>query len=70
MGIRMRKFVGTVVMITLVIVYALAAMAFAQGRITEAPGWLQGFLYAALGLLWVLPAMVIIRWMETGRLRR
>ena len=38
--------------------------------LNQAPGWLQGFLYAALGLLWVLPAMLIIRWMETGRLRR
>jgi hypothetical protein len=70
MGIRTRKFVGTVGMIAFVIVYALAAMAFAQGRITEAPGWLQAFLYAALGLVWILPAMLIIRWMETGRLRR
>jgi hypothetical protein len=70
MGIRTRKFVGTVVMIALVMVYALAAMAFAQGRITQAPGWLQAFLYAALGLLWILPAMLIIRWMETGRLTR
>ena len=59
MGIRTRKFVGTWAMLVFVIVYALAAMAFAQGRITEAPGWLQTLLYAALGLAWILPAMLI-----------
>jgi uncharacterized protein DUF2842 len=69
MGIRSRKLVGTLAMIAFVIVYALAAMALAQGRITEAPGWLQTILYALIGLAWLPPAMVIIRWMETGRLR-
>jgi hypothetical protein len=69
MGIRARKLVGTLGMLVFVVVYALLAMAFAQGRITEAPGWLQAILYAALGIAWILPAMVAIRWMETGRLR-
>jgi hypothetical protein len=69
MAIRTRKLIGTVVMLALVIVYALLAMGFAQGRITEAPGWLQAILYALIGLAWIFPAMLIIRWMETGRLR-
>ncbi len=34
------------------------------GRITEAAGWVQGLTYAVLGLAWVLPAALIIRWME------
>jgi hypothetical protein len=70
MTIRTRKLIGTVAMLALVIVYALAAMAFAQGRITEAPAWLQAVLYALLGLLWIIPAALLIKWMETGRLRR
>jgi RsiW-degrading membrane proteinase PrsW (M82 family) len=64
MGTRTRKLVGSVVMIVLVIVYALTAMALAQGRITEAPPWAQVVLYALIGLLWIVPAMVLIRWME------
>ena len=64
MGVRLRKLIGTIVMLVFVVVYALAAMALAQGRITEAPGWLQTILYAALGLVWIGPAMLIIRWME------
>jgi hypothetical protein len=69
MSIRTRKLLGTVIMLALVIVYALVAMGFAQGRITEAPAWLQAILYALIGLAWIFPAMLIIRWMETGRLR-
>ena len=70
MTIRVRKLIGTLGILAFVIVYALVAMGLAQGRITEAPGWLQAILYAALGLAWIFPAMLVIRWMETGRIRR
>jgi hypothetical protein len=69
MGTRLRKLVGSLALIAFVLIYALVAMAVAQGRITEAPAWLQLVLYAALGLAWIVPAMAIIRWMETGRIR-
>jgi len=61
---RTRKLIGSITMIVFVIVYALMAMGLAQGRITEAAGWVQGLTYAVLGLAWVLPAALIIRWME------
>jgi hypothetical protein len=61
---RLRKLIGAAMLLALVLVYALAAMALAQGRITDAPGWLQVILYAVLGLAWILPAGLIIWWME------
>jgi hypothetical protein len=64
MNRRLRKLIGAAMLLVLVFVYALAAMALAQGRITDAPGWLQAILYAVLGLAWVLPAGLIIWWME------
>ena len=64
MKMRTRKLIGSMVMIVFVIVYALLAMGLAQGRITEAPGWVQGLYYATLGIAWIFPAMLIIRWME------
>lgn len=67
MSTRSRKLIGTILLFVLVIFYALAAMGFAVGRITEAPKWLQAILYAMLGLAWVFPAMGIIRWMEGRR---
>jgi hypothetical protein len=64
MNRRLRKLIGAVMLLALVLVYALVAMALAQGRITDAPGWLQVILYAVLGLAWILPAGLIIWWME------
>jgi predicted membrane channel-forming protein YqfA (hemolysin III family) len=62
---RSRKFVGALVMILFVIVYALVAMALAQSRIVrEAPGLLQALYYVVLGMAWVLPMMPLIKWME------
>lgn len=61
---RSRKLVGTVVILVFVCVYALVAMALAQGRITDAPKLVQTFAYIALGLAWVLPLLPLIKWME------
>ena len=67
MGQRSRKFVGAVLMLVFVIVYALIAMMLAQARPTqEAPVLLQTLIYGVLGLAWILPLMPLIRWMEGG----
>jgi hypothetical protein len=60
-----RKFVGSVLMLAFVIVYALIAMALAQARpLQQAPGLVQALCYAVLGMAWVLPMMPLIKWME------
>jgi predicted membrane channel-forming protein YqfA (hemolysin III family) len=59
-----RKLIGTVTILVFVCVYALVAMALAQGRITEAPKLVQTVAYVALGLAWVLPLLPLIKWME------
>lgn len=61
---RQRKLIGTVVLIVFVCLYAVMAMALAQGRITEAGTFWQTVWYIVLGLAWVLPALPLIRWME------
>jgi predicted membrane channel-forming protein YqfA (hemolysin III family) len=62
---RTRKFIGAALMLGFVIVYALLAMALAQGRfIQDAPGFLQAIFYVVLGMAWVLPVMPLIKWME------
>jgi len=60
----LRKLIGTVVLLAFIIVYALFAMAVAEGRIREAPTLVQTLAYIVLGLIWVLPVMPLIRWME------
>lgn len=62
---RTRKFIGATLMMGFVIVYALAAMALAQARpLQQAPGVVQGLIYALLGMAWILPLMPLIKWME------
>ncbi|MDO9415979.1 DUF2842 domain-containing protein [Pararhizobium sp.] len=64
MPLRLRKLIGTVLIILLVIVYALAATTFATLLLGTAPWWVHLLYFFFTGLLWILPAMLIIRWME------
>jgi predicted membrane channel-forming protein YqfA (hemolysin III family) len=65
MPTRLRKLIGTFVMVGFVLVYALVAMALAQSRpVQEAPDLLRGLYYVVVGLAWVLPVMPLIKWME------
>jgi predicted membrane channel-forming protein YqfA (hemolysin III family) len=61
---RVRKLIGTVVMIAFVMVYALFAMALADSRVSEAPELVRALVYAVLGLVWIIPLLPLIRWME------
>lgn len=61
---RSRKFIGTVLMVVLVLSWALGAMALAQGRVTALPALWQFFAYVVLGLGWIVPAGWLIRWMQ------
>lgn len=61
---RLRKLIGTVLLLILVVIWALGAMAVAQGRVTDLPWALQTVSYILLGTLWVIPAGLLIRWME------
>ncbi|WP_243369031.1 DUF2842 domain-containing protein [Microvirga solisilvae] len=63
MSMRVRKLIGTVVMLVFIITYALFAMAVAEGRITEAPKLVQTVAYVVLGLIWIVPMMPLVRWM-------
>ena len=60
---RFRSFIGTILIIVLVIVYALAATTFATLLLGTAPWWVDFLYFLITGLLWVLPAMLIIKWM-------
>jgi Protein of unknown function (DUF2842) len=62
---RTRKFIGTSLMIGFLPVYALLAIALAQARpLQQAPASIQLLCYAILGLVWILPMMPLIKWME------
>jgi hypothetical protein len=64
MPIRLRKFLGTVTLLVLVIVWALVAMALAQAPAIRDNSYLSVAYYVIAGLGWVLPAMPIVAWMS------
>ena len=70
MPIRIRKLLGAVALIALVVIWALLAMAVAQFPVVKANGLLETIYYMVAGLGWVLPAMPLIRWMLRGERRR
>jgi len=60
----MRKLIGTVVLFIFMGFYALLAMALAVEVLPEAGKLTQFVYYAVAGLAWVLPAGVLVRWMQ------
>ncbi len=64
MTIRIRKFIGTILLLALVAVWALLAMALAQFMLINAKAWVALLYYAVVGIGWILPAMPLIRWMQ------
>lgn len=61
---RTRKLIGTAAILAFVMIYAPLAMALAESRIVEAPQAVQAIAYIVLGLVWILPLLPLIRWME------
>ena len=66
MPIQLRKFIGAILLILLVVTWALLAMAFAQSPLVKANGVMEVLYYVVAGLGWVLPAMPIVKWMSRG----
>ena len=63
MTIRTRKFLGTIALLVLVVVWSLMGMAVAQMPWLANSGLAQAAFYVVAGIGWVLPAMPIISWM-------
>jgi len=64
MPLRLRKFIGAILLITLVVSWALVAMALAQAPAIKTNGLIEVIYYVVAGLAWVLPAMPLVRWMS------
>jgi len=64
MTARYRKLIGTLVLVPFICVYALAAMMVAIAFPPTMPFYAQMIYYVAAGLLWTLPAGLLIKWMS------
>lgn len=61
---RPRKLIGSVLLLALVVFWTLFAMSLAEGRVVTLSAAMQSAVFVALGLVWVLPAGLLIRWMS------
>jgi hypothetical protein len=61
---RARKFVGTIVLVVFMALYALITMTIASAKLPGTPGWLQLLFFVVAGLLWVVPAAGLVTWMQ------
>ncbi|MDS7596779.1 DUF2842 domain-containing protein [Agrobacterium tumefaciens] len=60
---RLRSLIGTIFIICLVVVYAVLATSVAAAVLAQSPWWVHLVYFILTGLLWILPAMLVIRWM-------
>lgn len=59
----LRRFVGSVVLVTLLLIYVFFAVAIGDVIVATKSGWVQFAYFVGAGVLWVLPAGVLVKWM-------
>ena len=60
---RIRKLVGTVLLLVVLAIYSLLVAVAASAVLTGTNKVVEMLFYAIAGIAWVLPAGVLIRWM-------
>ena len=66
---RLRKLVGSIVLVVFVCIYALTAMTIAAAKLPGTSGLTQLIYFIVAGLIWVIPAAALIAWMLRPRRR-
>jgi glucose dehydrogenase len=64
MNPRIKKLIGTLVMVVFVSLYALLVAALAPRFLTGGSKLVELGFYVVAGLAWALPLLPLIRWME------
>jgi hypothetical protein len=60
----LRRIIGTVLLVVLVLLYALVAVTIASATLGTSPWYVHLAYFFFTGFLWILPAMGIIKWMH------
>jgi hypothetical protein len=67
---RLRKLIGSIVLVVFVCAYALTAMTVAAAKLPGTSRLTQLVFYVVAGLAWVIPAAALIAWMQKPRRKR
>lgn len=63
MPVRIKKLIGSIIIVTLALCYAVIATTVASARLADASGWVHLLYFLVTGLFWVVPAIFLISWM-------
>ena len=63
MRARTRKFIGTIVLVIALPVYSMVIVGAAGAMLVGASTLAMTVFFLVTGLIWVLPAMVLVSWM-------
>lgn len=64
MPVRLKKLLGTFVILAFLIVYCLLVMVLAVNTLPASNGLVQLIFYIVFGLLWIVPVGLMIKWMQ------
>jgi hypothetical protein len=64
MNIRARKLIGTMVLIVLTLFWPLLTLGLLHSRLSAFYAPAQVAFLIVLGLIWLVPAALLIRWMQ------
>lgn len=64
---RLRKLIGTIVLVVFICLYALTAMTVAAAKLPGTSGLTQLVYFVVAGLAWIIPAGALIAWMVKPR---
>lgn len=64
MPFRLKKLIGSFMILAIAIIYALVATTIAAAKLGESSSWVHLAYFALTGILWIVPAMFIIKWMS------
>ena len=64
---RLRKLIGSVLLVVFVCFYALTAMTVAAAKLPGTSGLTQLVFFVIAGTVWVFPAGLLIAWMQKPR---
>jgi hypothetical protein len=67
MSVKLRKLIGATALLVFIPAYALVTVTIAVARLPGTSVVTQTLYFAVAGLLWVVPAGLIIRWMLRPR---
>ena len=63
MSVRIKKLIGSVLIVILAIFYAVIATTIASAKLADASGWVHLIYFFITGFLWIVPAIFLISWM-------